>query len=479
MDISPSGGGYPWNNDIEPAEYPCDGTEDIQDIICRIEEDFPEDLTNGPPRYVSVPYNNPLFQLLSSVPGPQLPVPHAPAAAHTPAPHFPMPPFPAPQPAAASSSRALHSPVPPPHIPAPHHVASGSGALHSPAPPHQAHAFSSPGPPTPGPSTLYPSAPGPSTLGPPTLSSPTPGPSAPAPVASASISAPAAKAINFVMVMDGERGKRVSKKTGVMKTRHVPKMPQALKDYDPHKPEDDATIVLIVEEAERKMQEQAVRQMKLTDQGDRELKVKAELQAAANKHFPMDAASADAWADRNWVALYNHLSKPLSDIMRKLKSVAETHYIQGYALRPGARSPEALNEKSYAMKRVQELIPPATPEDEFAILAFIFDIHSSYPLEHPVIWNVLLDTVSTLGYNKYIGEAESLDGLFMSTVAAIYSCLVQVPKGKKLTVLASTDILSTLIRLTDPDQPFAVQGEVLLTFLFLVHSAVHRNSTPA
>ncbi|KAG1739792.1 hypothetical protein EDD22DRAFT_325815 [Suillus occidentalis] len=117
--------------------------------------------------------------------------------------------------------------------------------------------------------------------------------------------------------------------------------------------------------------------------------------------------------------------------MRKLKSVAETHYVQGYALRPGARSPEALNEKSYAMKRVQELIPPATPEDEFATLAFIFDVHS-YPLEHPVIWNVLLDAVSTLGYNKYIGEAESLDRLFMSTVAAIYSCLEQVPKGKKV-----------------------------------------------
>jgi hypothetical protein len=68
MDISPSGGGYPCNNDIEPAEYPWDDPEDIQDIICRIEEDFPEDLTNGPPRYVSAPYNNPLFQLLSSEP---------------------------------------------------------------------------------------------------------------------------------------------------------------------------------------------------------------------------------------------------------------------------------------------------------------------------------------------------------------------------------------------------------------------------
>ncbi|KAG2337753.1 hypothetical protein BDR05DRAFT_952398 [Suillus weaverae] len=277
---------------------------------------------------------------------------------------------------------------------------------------------------------LYPSAPGPSTLGPPTLSPPTPGPSAPAPVASASVSAPAAKLINFVMVMDGEKGKRVSKKTGIMKSRCVPKMPQALKDYDPHKPEDNATIVLIVEEVERKMQEDAIRQTMLTDQGDRELKVKAELKAAAIKHFRTDAASADTWADRNWVALYNHLSKPLSDIMRKLKSVAETHYIQGYALRPGARSPDALNEKSYAIKRVQELIPPAMPEDEFATLAFIFDIHS-YPLEHPVIWNILLDTVSTLGYNKYIGEAESLDRLFMSTIAAIYSCLEQVPKGKK------------------------------------------------
>lgn len=83
------------------------------------------------------------------------------------------------------------------------------------------------------------------------------------------------------------------------------------------------------------------------------------------------------------------------------------------------------------MKRVQKLIPPATPEDKFATLAFIFNVHS-YPLEHLVIWNVLLDAVSTLGYNKYIWEAESLDHLFMSTIAAIYSCLEQVPKRKKV-----------------------------------------------
>jgi hypothetical protein len=64
MDISPPGN--PWNNEAEPSEYPWDDTEDLQDIICRIEEDFPEDLTHGTPSYVAVPYNNPLFHLFSS-----------------------------------------------------------------------------------------------------------------------------------------------------------------------------------------------------------------------------------------------------------------------------------------------------------------------------------------------------------------------------------------------------------------------------
>jgi hypothetical protein len=142
-------------------------------------------------------------------------------------------------------------------------------------------------------------------------------------------------------------------------------------------------------------------------------------------------ATAAAWAERNWVPLYNELSRPLTDIMRKLKSVAESQYIQGYELRPGARSPDALREKEYAKKRVQELIPPATPDDEFATLAFIYDHHSN-PLENSVIWNVLLDTVSSLDYNKHIGDAESLDRLFMSTIAAIFSCLDQIPKGRRV-----------------------------------------------
>jgi hypothetical protein len=63
MDSSRSG--YPWNNEFDPADYHWDDTEDLQDIICRIEEDFPEDLTHGTPSYVATPYNNPLFELLS------------------------------------------------------------------------------------------------------------------------------------------------------------------------------------------------------------------------------------------------------------------------------------------------------------------------------------------------------------------------------------------------------------------------------
>jgi hypothetical protein len=63
MDGSRSG--YPWNNEFDPSDYHWDDTDDLQDIICSIEEDFPEDLTHGTPSYVATPYNNPLFELLS------------------------------------------------------------------------------------------------------------------------------------------------------------------------------------------------------------------------------------------------------------------------------------------------------------------------------------------------------------------------------------------------------------------------------
>jgi hypothetical protein len=142
-------------------------------------------------------------------------------------------------------------------------------------------------------------------------------------------------------------------------------------------------------------------------------------------------ASTAAWADRNWVKLYNQLSKPLTDIMRKQKSVAESLYTQGYGLRPAARSPEALNEKTYAKNRVKELIPAAKPGEEFAPLTFTYDDQSN-PLEHPIIWNVVLDTITGLGYNDFVGDAESLDRMFMSAMAAVFCCLDQVPKEKKL-----------------------------------------------
>jgi hypothetical protein len=108
------------------------------------------------------------------------------------------------------------------------------------------------------------------------------------------------------MVMDGEKGKRVSQKTvscsgffyspttnhhsqGVMKrTRRAPKPTTKLADYDPHKPLVNATIVKIVEEAQQHILQDAVRETRLTDQEDRVLTVKDKLKAAAKKHFPTD-----------------------------------------------------------------------------------------------------------------------------------------------------------------------------------------------
>ncbi|KAG2338054.1 hypothetical protein BDR05DRAFT_1004491 [Suillus weaverae] len=424
MDISPSG--YPWNNGVKPSEYPWDDeVEDLQDIICRIEEDFPADSTNGVPSYIATPYNSPLFHLFNS---PQLEVPNAPVlhslALHSPAPHSPAPHphSPAPHSPAPHSpvphSPAPHSPVP--HSPAPYSLVPPFPVLPFPAPPYQAPALSTPGPSAPA------AAPIPAAVTS-ALAAPTPAPAA---------TTSAVRPINFIMVMDGEKGKRVSKKTGVMKPKTIPKTPAALKDYDPLKPLANEKIVLIIQEVEQNIQEEAVRETRLTNQEDREKKVKDELKAAAQKHFPTDAdgtstVSAAAWTDRNLVALYMPLSKPLVDIMRKLKSIAESQYIQGYGLRPDARSPDTLNEKTYTKKKVKQLIPPAKPDNEFTPLAFTYDDQSN-PLENPVIWNILLDSICGLGYNKYVGDAESLDCLFRAATAAVYCCLDQVPRGKKV-----------------------------------------------
>ncbi|KAG1868514.1 hypothetical protein F4604DRAFT_1927398 [Suillus subluteus] len=417
MDISPSG--YPWNNRVEPSEYPWDNeTEDLQDIICRIEEDFPPDSTIGVSSYIATPYNNPLFHLFN---GPQLEAPNS-LALHSPAPHSPAPHSPAPH-SPAPHSPAPHSPAPhspAPHSPAPHSPAPHFPAPHSPVPHFPAHLFPAPPYQAPALSTPGPSAPAAASI--PTTVTSALAAATPAPAATAS----AVRPINFIMVMDGEKGKR-----GIMKSKTIRKTPPVLKDYNPLNPLANDKIVLIIEEVEQKIREEAVREMKLTDQEDREVTVKAELKAAAQKHFPTDASSAAAWTDRNWVALYNQLSKPLTNIMQKLKSVAESQYIQGYGLRPGARSPDALKEKTYAKKKVKQLIPPAKPGDEFAPLAFTYDSQSN-PLENPVIWNVLLDTIHSLGYNKYVGDAESLDHLFRSATVAVYCCLDQVPRGKKL-----------------------------------------------
>ncbi|KAG1869876.1 hypothetical protein F4604DRAFT_1926661 [Suillus subluteus] len=128
----------------------------------------------------------------------------------------------------------------------------------------------------------------------------------PAPAATTS----AVRPINFIKVMNGENRKRVSERTGIMKSKTIPKTPPVLKDYDPLNPLANDKIVLIVEKVERKIWEEAVREMRLADQEDREVAVKAELKAAAQKHFPTDTNGAStgsvaAWTDGNWVALYN------------------------------------------------------------------------------------------------------------------------------------------------------------------------------
>ncbi|KAG1877439.1 hypothetical protein F4604DRAFT_1680107 [Suillus subluteus] len=392
MDISPSD--YPWNKaSIECLDYPWDDGQDLQDIICRIEEDFPPDSSNEGQPYDYVPYNNPLFQMFNSPqlnsPLPQAPLPQAPLPQ--------APPYPAP------ALTIAPTPFSPSLVPGP----------------------SAPSPASPSPASPAPSAPAPSTAATCTAPSESTFCSAPNP-------APIIRPINFVMVMDGEKGRRISKKTGVMKPKPIVQPPPALNDYNPQKPLDNPKIVLIIQEVQKNILEATVRDTRLTDQKDREETVKFELIAAAQKHFPTDATSAAAWAERNWIVLYNELSKPMTEIMRKLKSTSETLYIQGYGLRPAARSPNALNEKNYAKAKVQQLIPPESPQPGvFASLAFIYN-NLSNPLENPVIWDVVLNTINSLGYNQYLGDPESLDCLFIAAVSAVYCCLDQVPKGKKL-----------------------------------------------
>ncbi|KAG1849957.1 hypothetical protein F4604DRAFT_1934646 [Suillus subluteus] len=158
-----------------------------------------------------------------------------------------------------------------------------------PVPPYQAPALSTPGPSAPATASI-----------PATVTSAL-AMATPAPAATTS----AVRPINFIKVMNGENRKR-----GIMKSKTIPKTPPVLKDYDPLNPLANDKIVLIVEKVERKIWEEAVREMRLADQEDREVAVKAELKAAAQKHFPTDTNGAStgsvaAWTDGNWVALYN------------------------------------------------------------------------------------------------------------------------------------------------------------------------------
>ncbi|KAG1837771.1 hypothetical protein F4604DRAFT_1692093 [Suillus subluteus] len=272
--------------DISPSDYPWDDGQDLQDIICGIEEDFPPDSSNRGQPYAYTPYNNPLFQMFNT------PLPQAPP--------YSAPPYSAPALAIAPT------PFSPSLVPGP-----SAPSLASP----------SPAPAAPAPSTAATcTAPSESTF------SSTPNP------------APIIRPINFIMVMDGEKGKRVSKKTGIMKPKPIVQAPPALNDYNPRKPKDDPKIVLIIQEVRKNILEVTVRDTRLTDQKDREETVKSELTAATQKHFPTDA----------------------------------------------------------------------------------------------MIWSVVLDTINSLGYNPHIGDPESLDCLFIVAVSAVYCCLDQVPKGKKL-----------------------------------------------